>query len=173
VGYPSGSGDLPEGTSHKLGARKQGKEDLKTGRLKRATAFEWPFQIGRALALDEDQERRLIQERVACGIDELDTMGSEGIRERWRHVVRYEKQVTGMGSKLMHDGPKRRWAQAALDLGHVAELAPAKSEADRGIGAMVAGLSFLFQDFEMQPEGLHCLDRVGKETLLRMLDFVH
>ncbi len=39
VRHSSRSGDLPVGTSHKLGPRKQGKEDLNTGRLERAPAL--------------------------------------------------------------------------------------------------------------------------------------
>jgi hypothetical protein len=75
VRHSSGSGDLPVGTSHKLGSRKQGKEDLKAGRLKRAGAFEGRSLADRALAFDEDEEGRPIQERVACGIDEFNSLG--------------------------------------------------------------------------------------------------
>jgi hypothetical protein len=71
------------------------------------------------------------------------------------------------------DGPKRRRAQAAFDLGDIAELAPAKPEADRGVSAMVPVLRFLPQNPEPQAERLHCLDHVGKETLLGVLGSVH
>jgi hypothetical protein len=75
----SGGGDLAVGTSHKLGPCEQGKENLKTGGLKRATAFEGQLLISGALTFDKDQERRLIQEDVACGIDELDALGPQGV----------------------------------------------------------------------------------------------
>ena len=88
-------------------------------------------------------------------------------------MVRHEKRVTCAGSKLVDDGAKRRRAQAAFDLGNVAEPAPAKPEADRGVCAMVGVPRFLPQNPEPQAERLHCLDRVGKETLLGVLGLVH
>jgi hypothetical protein len=75
VRHSSGSGYLPVGTSRQLGSREHGKEDLKAGRLKRAGAFEGRSLIGRALAFDEDQEGRPIQERVAGCIDEFNSLG--------------------------------------------------------------------------------------------------
>jgi hypothetical protein len=98
VRHSRGSGDLAVGMTHELGSRKQGKEDLKAGRLKRATAFEGRSLSGRALAFDEDQEGRLIQERVACCIDEFNALGPQGVDERWCYMIRHEKRVTCVGS---------------------------------------------------------------------------
>src|SRR6266852_5060281 len=74
-------------------------------------------------------------------------------------------------SQLMDDGPKRRRAQAALHLGEVAQSTPAEPETDHRVCAMVTVPRVRPQNPELQAERLHCLDRVGKKTLLRVLTF--
>jgi hypothetical protein len=155
--HSSGSGDFPVGTSHKLGSGEQGKENLEVRRLKRAAALGGCLLTNGALTLDENQEGRLIQERVACGVDEFNALGPQGIGERRRYMVRHEKRVTCAGPKLVDDGPKRRWTQAALDLGDVAELALASPEPDRGVCAMATVPHLLPENPEVQAERLHRL----------------
>jgi hypothetical protein len=72
-------GDLAVGTRHKLGPCEQSKENLKAGGLKRATAFGGRPLTSEALTLHEDQERRLIQEHVACGVDKFDALGPQRV----------------------------------------------------------------------------------------------
>jgi hypothetical protein len=88
-------------------------------------------------------------------------------------MVRHEKRGTCAGSKLVDDGPKRRRAQAAFDLGDIAELAPAEPNADRGVSTFVGVPHFLAENPESQAERLHCLDRMDKETSLGVLGLVH
>jgi hypothetical protein len=52
-------------------------------------------------------------------------------------------------------------------------LAPAKPKTDRGVRAVITVPRFRPQDPELQAERLHCLDRVGKETLLGVFGSVH
>lgn len=88
-------------------------------------------------------------------------------------MVCHKKRDAAVSSQLMDDGPKRRRAQAALHLGEVAESTPAEPETDHRVCAMVTVPRFRPQNPELQAERLHCLDRVGKKTLLRVLTFVH
>jgi hypothetical protein len=73
----------------------------------------------------------------------------------------------------MDDGPERRWAQAALHLGEVADLTPAEAETDRRVGANVAVPRERPEDLDLQAERLHRLDRVGEEARLETLGIVH
>jgi len=173
VRHSGGRGDLPVRASHEFGSRQQGKQDLEAGGLKSTAAFEGQSLVGTALALDEDQDRRLIQERVARRVDELDSLDPQGVGQRRRHVVCHKKGNAAVGSQLMDDGPKRSRAQAALHLGDVAESTPAEPETDRGVRAMVTAPRFRPQNLELQAERLHRLDRVGKKALLGVLSFVH
>ncbi len=125
------------------------------------------------MAFDEDQEGRLIEERIACGVDEFGALGPQGVGKRRCYMVRHEKGVTCAGPKLMDYGPKRRRPQASFDLGYVAELAPAEPETELGVCAMVTTPRFPPQNPELQTERLHSLDRVGKKALLWVLSFVH
>jgi hypothetical protein len=173
VCHSSGSGDLSVRACHELGSHEQGEEDLEAGRLKGADTLEGRLLTGGSLALDEHQERRLIQERVACRVDELDSLGPQGLGERRRHMIRYEEGLTWTGAKLVDNGPKRRRAQTALDLGDVLELTTADLETDRGLSATVGTARFQPENLEPQTEPLHRLDRIGQETPLGVNRSVH
>jgi hypothetical protein len=88
-------------------------------------------------------------------------------------VVRYEKRVATTGPKLMNNGPEGRRAKATFDLGDIADLAPAKPDADNRVDAMVGVPHFLLQESELRAERLHCLERLAKEASLGFPDLVH
>ena len=88
-------------------------------------------------------------------------------------MIRHEKRVSCASPKLVDDRPERRRAQASLDRGDVAKLAPAEAETDRGVCAMVTVPRFLLQNPEPQAERLHGPDRMGKKTPLEVFNSVH
>jgi hypothetical protein len=135
MGHASGSRDLPVGASYQLGPGEQGEEDLKARGLKGSASLAGRPLQHRALALDEDQEGRPVQEGIAGRIDELDALGSQRIGERRRHVVRHEQGVF-QGLQLMDDSPQRRGPQAVPDLGEVAQLTAPEPKAEQRVNAL-------------------------------------
>jgi hypothetical protein len=166
VRHAGGGGYLPERAIHELGSRQHGEEDLKAGRLKGPASIRRRVLNNGALTLDEDQKRRLIQERVARSVDELDALVPQGVGEGWRHVVRDEEWTPGVRPKLVDDHPERCRAQTSFDLGIVAEAAAANLEAEPRVCAVAEVPCVPPQDPEPQAERLHGLDRVGQEASL-------
>jgi hypothetical protein len=88
-------------------------------------------------------------------------------------MVCYEERIASTRPKLMDNGPDCRWAKATFDLGDVADVAPAKPEADNRVSTMVGVPHLLLQDSEPRAERLHSLERLVKETLFGLPDLVH
>jgi hypothetical protein len=173
VRYASGRRNLPVRASHELWSREHCEEDLKARCVKGTARFGRRHLTNRPLALDEDQQRGLIQEHITCRVDEFDALAPQGVGEGGRHVIRYEEWATCAHPKLVDDRAERRRAQAASDLGNVAELATAKLEANQRLCAVAEARCSPPQDPEPQAERLHGLERVGKQIPLGFLGLVH
>lgn len=112
--HSGGGRDLAVGTNHKLGPGEQGEKDLESGRLKGTATFESWWRLDTLLAVDEHQERGLIQERVARRVEEFDSLKTQGVSQGRRYMVGHEKRIATVGSQLMDDRPKRCWPQTPL-----------------------------------------------------------
>jgi hypothetical protein len=154
--------------------RQQSKHDPQPSRLEGPASLENGSRLDRALALDEYVDRRLIQESVAGGVDELHAPVTQGIDERGRNVVGDQEGMTAASrQKLVDDGPQSRWAQATLDLGNVSERTGPDTQAELGIRAVSSPPCFPPQNRETQTERLHSPDGVGKQASFWWVSVVH
>jgi hypothetical protein len=113
-----------------------------------------------SLAVDEDQERGLIQERIARRVEEFDAPGAQRLSQGRRHVVCHEQRIATVGPQLMDDRPKRCRPQTSLDLDAVPKFAPAEAQAENGVRPAVTA-PLLVEHLEAQAERLHRLDGGG------------
>jgi hypothetical protein len=173
VGHTGGRRDLPIGSRHELWPGEQRKQHLEPGRLEGASTFRRRYSFGRTLAFDEYQKGRLVEERVAGRIDELDAPRSQRIRQRGRDVICNQEPVTGASPELMHQRTDHCWPEPSLHLRGVPELAAGEVQADRRVSPVLKRAGLLVHQLELQPKGRHGAHGAGQQILSGLPDVVH
>jgi hypothetical protein len=124
MGHAGPLSDYPIGLLGEPGDGEQGEQHTQ------ATCLEGPARrrcdqgLREPLTLDPDQQRRVVQEGVAGGIDELESERAQTLRQGRGDVVRHQQGIGTTAAELVYNRPEQRRPQTALGLHAVAHLAP-------------------------------------------------